>query len=117
MNKMKACRIFYFDAAHQLPDYRGKCERVHGHTYRLEVEVESEVGEDGMVVDFNEIKKAVAGGVLEKLDHSNLNDVLENPTAENIVEWIWERLEGKLHVSRIRLWEGEGKWVEKARGD
>jgi len=112
---MKACRIFYFDAAHFLPDYKGKCERVHGHTYRLEVEVEKDLGDDGMVTDFNEIKQVVNREVVEKLDHSSLNDLLPNPTAENITEWIWSVLSDKLPVSRVRVWEGEGKWVEKAK--
>jgi len=113
---MKACRVFYFDASHFLPEYQGKCERVHGHTYRLEVEVEKNVAADGMVMDFNKIKEAVKNAVVDKLDHTSLNDLLENPTAENIAEWIWEQLEEKLPLSRVRLWEGEGKWVEKSRG-
>ena len=112
---MKACRIFYFDAAHFLPDYDGKCEQVHGHTYRLEVEVEGKLGEAGMVVDFNEIKKVVDGQVVEKLDHENLNEIIDNPTAEKITEWIWSVLSDKLPLSRVRLWEGDGKWVEKTK--
>ncbi len=112
---MKACRIFYFDASHCLPNYNGKCERLHGHTYKLEVEVEKDVGEDGMVIDFNEIKNIVEKEALESLDHSNINDLLENPTAEIITEYVWNKLDGKLPVSRIRLWEGEGKWVEKVK--
>ena len=112
---MKACRIFYFDAAHFLPEYKGKCERVHGHTYRLEVEVMKDLGDDGMVMDFNEIKEVVNCEVVEKLDHSNLNDLLPNPTAENITQWIWSALEPKLPLARVRVWEGEGKWVEKAK--
>jgi len=112
---MKACRIFYFDAAHFLPYYRGKCERVHGHTYRLEVEVEKDLGDDGMVMDFNKIKDVMYAEVIEKLDHQNMNDLIENPTAENITGWIWKALQKKLPLSRIRLWEGEGKWVEKSR--
>lgn len=113
---MKACRVFYFDAAHFLPKYKGKCERQHGHTYRLEVEVEGELGVGGMVLDFNEIKKVVEREIIEKLDHSSMNDILPNPTSENITQWIWSRLSGKLPLSRVRLWEGEGKWVEKTRG-
>jgi 6-pyruvoyltetrahydropterin/6-carboxytetrahydropterin synthase len=112
---MKACRVFYFDAAHFLPNYKGKCESPHGHTYRLEVEVEGELGGGGMVLDFNEIKKVVEREVIEKLDHSSMNDVLPNPTSENITQWIWSKLEGKLPLSRVRLWEGEGKWVEKSK--
>ncbi|MFH1403613.1 MAG: 6-carboxytetrahydropterin synthase QueD [Candidatus Altiarchaeota archaeon] len=112
---MKACRTFYFDAAHHLPDYKGGCEHVHGHTYRLEVEVEGDIKDDGMVLDFNDLKKVVNKEVIDELDHSDLNKILDNPTAENITQWIWDCLEGKIMVSRIRLWEGDRKWVEKQR--
>jgi 6-pyruvoyltetrahydropterin/6-carboxytetrahydropterin synthase len=113
---MKVGRTFYFDAAHYLPDYQGKCEKLHGHTYRLDVEVSGEVGSDGLLIDFTELKKIVSEEVLEKLDHQELNKLMSNPTAENIVEWIWAKLEDGLNVHRIRLWEGQGKWVEKTRG-
>lgn len=108
-------RTFYFDAAHFLPNYKGKCENLHGHTYRLDVEVEGKIRLDGMVVDFNEIKKVVDKEVTDKLDHENLNQALNSPTAENIAEWIWKTLDGKLQLKSIRLWEGNGKWVEKTR--
>ncbi|MFH1788415.1 MAG: 6-carboxytetrahydropterin synthase QueD [Candidatus Altiarchaeota archaeon] len=112
---MKVGRTFYFDAAHFLPDYQGKCEKMHGHTYRLDIVVEDEIGGDGMVMDFNKLKSVVKNQVLDKLDHENLNDVLENPTAENIVEWIWTQLDGKIRLQSVRMWEGQGKWVEKTR--
>jgi 6-pyruvoyltetrahydropterin/6-carboxytetrahydropterin synthase len=112
---MNVGRTFYFDASHHLPHYKGKCERFHGHTYRLDVEVEGEVGKDGMVLDFSELGKIVEENVIEKLDHMNLNDVLKNPSAENIVEWIWNKLEGKFNLASVRLYEGRGKWAEKSR--
>jgi 6-pyruvoyltetrahydropterin/6-carboxytetrahydropterin synthase len=104
---------FYFDSSHYLPDYKGKCERLHGHTYKLEVVIEDAVREDGMVMDFNLLKKTVKEEVIEGLDHMKLNDVLDNPTAENIVEWIIGRLRGRLPLYSIKLWEGNGKWVER----
>ncbi len=50
---------------------------------------------------------------MDKLDHRELNKIVDNPTAENIVEWIHERLKDKLPLHSIKLWEGEGKWVEE----
>lgn len=109
---MKAGRIFYFDAAHHLPDYCGKCEKTHGHTYRLEVVIEGKKQKNGMIMDFNKIKDIVNEAIIEKLDHADLNDLLDNPTAENIASWIFAELENKLPLHSIKLWEGEGKWVE-----
>lgn len=109
---MRVGRTFHFDAAHFLPEYKGKCEHLHGHTYKLEIEVEGTQGDDGMVMDFNELKIVVNDVVIEKLDHSNLNDFFETPTAENIATWIFSELKKKLPIYSVKLWEGEGKWVE-----
>jgi 6-pyruvoyltetrahydropterin/6-carboxytetrahydropterin synthase len=108
---MKICREFYFDAAHFLPRYRGKCERLHGHTYKLEIVVDAEKGENGMVLDFNELKSIAKESVLDRLDHQNMNEIFENPTAENIADWIFSELDKKIPVSSVKLWEGKGKWV------
>ena len=110
---MRLCREFYFDAAHFIPHYKGKCENLHGHTYKLEIVVEDDVKKDGMVVDFVKMKQIVESEILEKLDHQELNKLVQNPTAELIVNWIGEQLKGKLPVFSIKLWEGQGKWVEK----
>jgi 6-pyruvoyltetrahydropterin/6-carboxytetrahydropterin synthase len=110
---MRLCREFYFDAAHYLPDYKGKCEKLHGHTYKLEIVIEGEIKKDGMIIDFTKIKEIVEENVLEKLDHEQLNDMFECPTAEHIINWIATQLEKKLPLSSIKLWEGQGKWVEK----
>lgn len=109
---MKLGRVFFFDAAHHLPDYQGECESLHGHTYKLEVVIESDVKEDGMVLDFSELKRIVTENVLSRLDHRNLNDVVDNPTAENIASWVYMQLEDKLDLCSIKLWEGQGKWVQ-----
>lgn len=90
---MLVTKIFTFDSAHNLTDYYGKCERVHGHTYKLEVTLEGPVQSNGLVIDFVVLKRIVKKHVLEKLDHHYLNDIIENPSAERIVVWIWERLE------------------------
>jgi len=109
---MRLCREFYFDAAHYIPHYIGKCEKLHGHTYKLEVVIEGNVKKDGMVVDFAKMKEIVETSVIEKLDHQALNELFENPTAEHILEWISLQLKTKIPLSSIRLWEGQGKWVE-----
>jgi 6-pyruvoyltetrahydropterin/6-carboxytetrahydropterin synthase len=109
---MRLCREFYFDAAHYIPNYKGKCEKLHGHTYKLEIVIEEDVKNDGMVIDFSKMKEIVETTVLEKLDHHSLNELFENPTAEHILTWIEDQLKGKLPVSSLKLWEGQGKWVE-----
>ncbi|MBU1018992.1 MAG: 6-carboxytetrahydropterin synthase QueD [Patescibacteria group bacterium] len=111
---MLVSRDFKFDAAHYLPKYHGKCEKLHGHTYKLRVTLEGEPDSEGMVFDFAEIKRVVAERVLEELDHSSLNDVMENPSAENIAMLVWERLFGEFGRARlheVRVWETEGCFV------
>lgn len=90
---MLVTKLFTFDAAHKLTNYYGKCERLHGHTYTLEVTLEGDIHSNGMVIDFVVLKRIVKRHVLEKLDHQYLNDVLENPSAERMAEWIWKQLE------------------------
>ena len=83
-----------------LPDHAGKCSRLHGHSYRFEVAIRGPVQSSGpargMIQDFDEIERIVDESVLEALDHRHLNDHIENPTVENIVLWIWKRLEAVL---------------------
>ena len=114
---MKIGKEFYFDSSHYLPGYKGKCEQLHGHTYKLEVVAEGRRAEDGMVIDFKEMGKIVNSTVVDVLDHRNLNDLFKNPTAENIAFWIYEKLSSKLNLCSVRLWEGRGKWVEVTGAD
>lgn len=111
---MKVGIITHFDAAHRLPAYKGKCEKVHGHTYKVEVTVEGELKEEKeYVIDYLELKTTV-NDVLSKLDHEFLNDIFENPTSEIIANYIKTELEKELRdvkLSSVKLWEGEGKWV------
>lgn len=89
---MLVTKIFTFDAAHYLTNYYGKCEKLHGHTYTLEVTLEGEVQSNGLVIDFVTLKRVVKKHVLEKLDHNLLNDVIENPSVERVTVWIWDQL-------------------------
>jgi 6-pyruvoyltetrahydropterin/6-carboxytetrahydropterin synthase len=98
---------FQFAAAHRLPRYDGPCFRMHGHNYRFQVVIEGLVDpRSGMVADFGRVKEIVQEHVLLRADHRNLNDILENPTAENISRWIWQELAPHLPgLAEIRLWE------------
>lgn len=83
-----------FAAAHFLSHYHGKCEKLHGHNYRVRLWVRGlELDEGGMLLDFSLLKK-VLNDVIAVLDHSNLNDleVFQNdPSAERIAKFIFER--------------------------
>ncbi|WP_422482058.1 6-carboxytetrahydropterin synthase QueD [Pleomorphochaeta sp. DL1XJH-081] len=112
---------FTFDAAHFLSEYHGKCENLHGHTYKLHVTVEGERDNEGMVLDFLSLKLIVKEHILSILDHSNLNDIFIQPSAENIIYWIWEILKDKLrgqnyNLSEMKLWETPTSFVTY-RGD
>ncbi|MFO7152118.1 MAG: 6-carboxytetrahydropterin synthase QueD [Bacillota bacterium] len=102
---MLLVKEFKFDAAHNLISYKGKCERLHGHTYRLVVVLEGVPDEEGMVMDFLELKNIVNEKVLSKLDHSYINDIIEQPSAENIAVWVWRQLEESVKRENCRLYE------------
>ena len=112
---MFVSKEFSFDSAHFLTKYHGKCERLHGHTYRLRVTVEGPIGEDGMVVDFVELKRIVKEKVVERYDHQNLNDFFENPSAELIAKQIWEDLVEEVaqpaNLYEVILWETPESFV------
>jgi 6-pyruvoyltetrahydropterin/6-carboxytetrahydropterin synthase len=105
-----------FSGAHRLRGYHGKCEALHGHNWKVEVQVASKsLDKGGMVLDFKILKEATRT-VLETLDHSYLNelpDFLEiNPSSENIAKYVFERLkpvlEGhKVVLKRVTAWESE----------
>ncbi len=107
---MQIRKQFRFEAAHVLPHHPGKCSRLHGHSYRVDVVVggplQSEGPAQGMILDFDEISAVVKPSVIERLDHSSLNDLLPNPTAEHIALWIWHELRGKLAgLAEVVVWE------------
>ncbi len=105
----------HFSAAHNLREYNGECERLHGHNWRVEVRVEAEkLDGGGMVMDFRELKGALAD-VLAAIDHSYLNDVAPfdelNPTTENLCRHIAaqldERLPGGVRLRCVSCWESD----------
>lgn len=108
---MLATKIFTFDSAHQLKDYDGACANLHGHTYILHVTVKGPVKVDGLIIDFSIIKKVTKKLVLDLLDHKYLNDIISQPSAENITVWIWNQLEKKLPIYEIKLWETPSSYV------
>jgi len=101
-----------FSSAHNLRGYKGKCEALHGHNWRVEIIVARDnLDKTGMVMDFTALKKKL-NIVLEKLDHKYLNDIpyfrMNNPTSENIAKFIFDRLrDQRVIVSSVTVWESD----------
>ena len=106
-------RTFTFEAAHQLPWHPGACRELHGHGYRLEVTVGGPLNDDGIVIDFADVRSVVEREVVDRYDHRYLNDLMDNPTAELIAHDAWKHLEAAgLPIVKIRLWETADCFVE-----
>ena len=125
MVQARITKIFTFDAAHSLPEHKGQCADLHGHTYRLEVTIARQNGElitngssAGMVMDFSDLKEIVNTEILEKVNHKFLNDVLDfRTTSENMSAYFYEVLQQKLvpigvEVICLRLWETPTSYAE-----
>ncbi len=106
-----------FAAAHFLRGYRGKCENLHGHNYKVEVTLAGErLDACGLLVDFLEVKRLLRAAI-ERLDHCLLNEVApfdrQNPTAENMARHFYEQIAGSLEgaagvrVRAVKVWETE----------
>ena len=101
---MTVGREFVFHAAHRLTGYKGKCENLHGHSYRLKVCVRGPVKDDGLVMDFADIDRVVREKVIDVLDHSYVNDIVEGAASlEKLAEWIWDALKGALPLERLEM--------------
>ena len=123
------CKEFKFEAAHYLPGHLGACANVHGHSYKLQVEVKANptkcenvvIGggpSDGMVIDFSDLKRVVNDFIISKLDHKYLNEVLTfRPTAENMAMWMADLLltnlqDYDLQLVAVRLWETDSSFAQ-----
>lgn len=105
-----------FDAAHFLPNYDGKCRSMHGHHWEIELACSGEVArETGMVVDFIGLKE-VLRWTENMFDHKLINDLIETPTAENIIGFIlptfkeWCKVRN-LKWAWIKIWETENSYA------
>lgn len=108
--------ISHFAAAHQLREFKGKCENLHGHNWKIEVFVTGEkLGKDGLLVDFKLIKEAT-DRILDELDHQFLNELEPfkslNPSSENIAHYLFKSLSQELNGDNIRIakvtaWESD----------
>ena len=105
-----------FAAAHQLRNFRGECEKLHGHNWRIEVALSGDrLDEAGLLIDFKDVKTAT-NSILEDLDHSYLNDLPQfkddNPSSENIAAYLFQRLSSELNkdhlrVTKVTAWESD----------
>ena len=99
-----------FDAAHCLRDYPGSCQRLHGHTYRVQVTYRADrLSETGVAIDFRHVKE-ILHATLDYMDHQYINELpefsIQNPTAENIARFVYERLkEHNPQLHRVSVWE------------
>lgn len=116
-----------FDAAHRLEGHPGKCSALHGHSWKVEAVLASEeIGEDGMLVDFDHIR-GLLGEAIGPLDHSYLNELEAfkglPPTAENVAGLIYRRLSQELEsaqeaplLKRVTVWESSETWASCTSG-
>ncbi len=102
-----------FAAGHSLRNYRGKCENVHGHNYRVQITVEGEdLNSIGLLVDFADVKRAVRS-IVARLDHQFINDIPPfnsvNPSAENLARYFYDEISAGLppgpRIREVKIWE------------
>jgi 6-pyruvoyltetrahydropterin/6-carboxytetrahydropterin synthase len=99
-----------FSSAHQLRGYKGKCENLHGHNYKIEIYARgAELDNIGLLVDFGELKEA-ADEVVQYLDHRNINELEPfdeevNPSAENLARYILERVSAQVGDDRVQVYK------------
>lgn len=125
MRKVYLSKKVSFEAAHHLPNYEGKCNRLHGHSYKLEVVISGNVLSDtacedisdSMVLDFTTMKRVIQEQVIDLFDHTDLNRFFLHPTAEIMCMEIFEKLQEpfKKHGANlevVKLWETEDSYAE-----
>ena len=110
-----------FSAAHNLKNYHGKCEHLHGHNWAVEAcFVFEALDKDGMAMDFKEAKRLV-NAAIEKLDHAYLNDIAElkdiNPTSENVAKFIYDSVKkNNKNLKSISVWENADSCATYSEG-
>lgn len=107
----------HFSAAHSLRNYRGKCEALHGHNWKVKITLAGKKLREGLLFDFTELKK-ISAQILSELDHTHLNEKVpffkkNNPTSENIAQYLFFEFKKALSayravsVRKIEVWETE----------
>ncbi len=114
MFRLKICTSFA--SAHNLKNYQGECENLHGHNWKVEVSVTAkELDKSGLGIDFK-ILKAETKTLLKTLDHKYLNELQPfmdlSPSSENIARYLFQELSGRLNndnikVDCITVWESD----------
>ncbi len=114
-----------FESAHNLREYKGKCESLHGHNWRVQAFLRGEnLTKQGFVMDFKEIKLYLKD-IISRLDHTYLNKIppfkKDNPTSENIARYIFKKLASRLKSKKITLykisvWESETSCASYFKG-
>jgi 6-pyruvoyltetrahydropterin/6-carboxytetrahydropterin synthase len=106
-----------FASAHQLRGYRGKCENLHGHNWKVQVFVDAErLNEIDIAIDFHDLKR-ITNEIVSQLDHKLLNEIFpfteKNPSSENIAKWLFDSLRDNLKgyenikIHAVTIWESE----------
>ena len=99
-----------FSSAHQLRGYKGKCENLHGHNYKIEIYARgAELNNIGLLIDFVDLK-AAADEIVKYLDHRNINELPPfdeelNPSAENLARYILEYVNGRVADDRVKVYK------------
>lgn len=116
--KVTVSKKMTFDSAHHLVGYKGKCARPHGHSWDIEVGVSGPVRSDtNMVVDFKDLGLILKKQIVDRLDHTDLNDFFIAPTAENITSWAFTLLSPlvrdlEVELEFVRIWESPDSCCE-----
>lgn len=128
--KLRIGTEFEFEACHQLPGEKyGKCAKLHGHRYKLEIKVEGDLSPDGWICDFKDLRSLIQVTVIDIYDHTFLNEGgfylpqkdewSSLPTVEHVALHIWELIARSLALLKkpytlawLRLWETSKSYAE-----
>ena len=109
-------KLYYktsISSAHKLSlPYESKCKKLHGHNYKIELLIDGSINEHGMLIDFSHLKREV-----QKYDHINLNNIITQPTVENLTQFLLGKLKNlskteNINSIKIKIWETENAFVE-----